>query len=191
MQPFRHDRLARLTHLLQQANAVLRKYNSADLDLPQAVTGFLDEAVASYAALGLASGENTLLTLHAQFVSAQGGTNPISLEQVKSHRRSMARTIALHVLQQASNLLQTDAAELQKSLADTRLLLTAVVLNAAERNLIVADFPTDPSLQQLGSLWTALAGDTELKAAAHRVALLASPTDILLLLGELLKELRP
>ena len=84
MLPFLHDRLQKLQQLLERSNAVFFKYNQLDLDLALALTGFLDEAISLYRALNRTSTENELLALKAQFVSAEHGTHPLTLERITS-----------------------------------------------------------------------------------------------------------
>jgi hypothetical protein len=183
MQPFRHGRLQTLERLLARSNAVLVKYNNSDLDLPQELAYFLDDSVASYKTLALSIGENALLSMKAQFVSAQNGTNPLTLERITSHRRTLERAIALSVLQRSTQQLRTDIASNDESLSLSRERLVPITLNAFKKGL-VPESPITPS--DIEALWKTIMLDSDLRTSAQQAAMMAHPADVFLLLGDLL-----
>lgn len=191
MQAFVHERLQALQRLLARSSAVLAKYNRLDLDLTAALTDFLDDAIASYRALGRAPQENQLLALQAQFVSAQQGTHPITLERVVGHRRELQRAIALQVLQRSADLLRTDMARDNQALDDARVQLRTIVLLALRDGLLPLKGRHPPSQQQLDTLWRHVLLAPDIQLAARQVAMQLGLYDIQLLLAELILALRP
>ncbi len=184
MLPFLHHRLRLLEQLLRRSSDVLVKYNRFDLDLAVALTGFLDEAIALYGSLGEASGENELLTLKAQFVSAQAGTNPLTLERLTTHRREMMRAIALLVLQQSAQRLRADAERVAQRLCDGRSQLHKITLMAMQQGLI----PPQGQICQgeLEQFWHTLLNEPGICLAARQLAMQLSQFDVQLLLADLI-----
>jgi hypothetical protein len=183
MRPFLHHRLQKLERLLEHSNAALAKFNDQDLDLPIALTGFVDEAIAVYHSLGLASGENHLLSLKAQHVSARRGIDPSTLERVTSHRREMERGVALRVLQQSAQQLRADFAQDRQAALLARENLIPLALTALKKGLIAPGTVEQPALNDL---WRSLLSDPETQDAARHVAMTVNVVDILLLLGDLI-----
>ena len=186
MLPFLHDRLRAMEALLAASSGVLAKYNRLDLDLAPALTAFLDQAIAGYRALSRTSGENQLLALQAEFVSASHGVNPLTLERVTSHRREMQRAIALRALQRSAEQFRTDLERDAKVLADAGTQLRPIVLAAMQKGL-VRPRPGKPMSQtQLERLWRAVLDERDLGLAARQLAMQVSVYDIELLLADLI-----
>ena len=190
MQAFVHERLQALQRLLARSSEVLAKYNRLDLDLAAALTDFLDEAVAVCRALGRASNENLLLALKAQFVSAQQGIHPVTLERVSGHRRELQRAIALQVLQRSAELLRADIARDSQALDEGRGQLRTIVLLAIRDGLLPLQARRPPSQRQLDALWRHLLQAPDIQLAARQVALQLGVYDIQLLLAELIQAAR-
>jgi hypothetical protein len=186
--PFLHDRLLKLGRLLEGSSTVLGKYNRLDLDLPAALSEFLDKAAAEYRALGRASAENELLALKAQFVSAEHGVDPLTLERVTDHRRVMIRAIALRVLQQSAQRLRSDLDLDAQILADARGQLRPIALLAIRDGLIPPPPGSSISQGQAEELWRTLLNHPEIGVAARQVAMQVSVFDIQLLLVELIAD---
>ena len=184
MLPFLHHRLQLLQQLLERSSEVLVKYNRFDLDLAVALTEFLDEAITLYGSLNDASAENELLVLKAQFVSAQNGTHPLTLERVTNHRREMMRAIALLVLQQSALKLRTDTEQVTQKLYEGRTQLRPITLVAMQKGLIPQHDPLSQS--QLEDLWLVLLEEPEIQLAARQLAMQLSLFDIHLLLSDLI-----
>jgi hypothetical protein len=182
--------LQQLQQLLERSNAVFVKYNQLDLDLALALTGFLDEAISLYRALNRASAENELLALKAQFVSAEHGTHPLTLERITSHRREMMRSIALRVLQQSALQLRTDYEQVTQTLNEARIQLRPIVLLAMQKGLISQSQRKQISQHQLDELWRSLLKEPDIVLAARQVAMQISLFDIQLLLSELITAAR-
>lgn len=185
MQAFLHERLQALQRLLARSSAVLAKYNRLDLDLAAALTDFLDEAIAGSRTLGRAQLENQLLALQAQFVSAQQGTHPLTLERSTGHRRELQRAVALHVLQRSAELLRDDIARDDRALAEGRALLRPIVLAAIQHGLVDPQANAPLGQPALEALWQSLLKSPELHLAARQLAMQLGVYDIQLLLAEL------
>jgi len=191
VQAFVHERLRVLQRLQARSSEVLAKYNRLDLDLATALTDLLDEAIAGFHALGRASNENQLLALKAQFVSAQQGTHPITLERVTGHRRELQRAIALQVLLRSAELLRADIARDSQALDDARGQLRTIVLLALREGLLPLKARRPPSQRQLDTLWRNLLRAPDIQLAARQLAMQLSAYDIQLLLAELILALQP
>lgn len=184
MQPFVHDRLQKLQHLLQRSSDTLGVYNRLEFNLAAAVTGFLDEAITAHRALQLATEENALLALMAQFVSAEQGTHPDTLLRSTGHRRELLRAIALRVLQHSAEQLRAAVEKDQQRLAEARRQLQPLVLLAMRDGLIKLRVRKRLSQRRLQLLWRALLQAPDSALAARQLAMQSSLYDILLLLGE-------
>jgi len=187
VQPFVHDRLHKLQHLLQRCSDTLGVYNRLEFNLAAAVTGFLDEAITAHRALQLATAENALLALLAQFVSAEQGTHPDTLLRSTGHRRELLRAIALRVLQHSAEQLRAAVEKDQQRLAEARRQLQPLVLLALRDGLIKLPVRKRLSQRGLQLLWRALLQAPDSALAARQLAMQSSPYDILLLLGEQLE----
>lgn len=187
MQPFVHDRLQKLRHLLQRSSDTLGVYNRLEFNLAAAVTGFLDEAIKAHRALQLATEENALLALMAQFVSAEQGTHPDTLLRSTGHRRELLRAIALRVLQHSAELLRAAVEKDQQRLAEARQQLQPLVLLALRDGLVKLPVRKRLSQRGLQLLWSALLQAPDSALAARQLAMHSSIYDILLLLDEQLE----
>lgn len=187
MQTFLHERLQALQRLLARSSEVLAKYNRLDLDLAAALTDFMDEAIAGSRTLGRAQLENQLLALLAQFVSAQQGTHPLTLERTIGHRRELQRSVALHVLQRSAELLRADIALDSQALSDGRALLRPIVLAAIQQGLVDPRAGAPPGQPELEALWGSLLQSPDIHLAARQLAMQLGVYDIQLLLAELIQ----
>lgn len=185
MQPFLHGRLQSLERLLARASEVLAKYNRLDLDLAPALTGFLDDAIATQRALQRGAAENELLALKAQFVSAEHGVHPVTLERATGHRRELLRGVALRVLQHSAEQLRNDIARDRQRLDEATVQLRPIVLLAFRQGLITARTRRPMSQARLETLWRDLLRETDVALAARQLAMQLSLHDILLLLADL------
>jgi hypothetical protein len=185
--PFLHDRLQRREQLLVHSSAVLGKYNRRDFDLTNAVNTFLDDAVAVHRTLQLTAVENAFLALKAQFVSAEQGTHPDTLEHRTGQRRDLVRAIALRVLQRSAEQLRDDGARDEQLLQDARRQLQPLVLLAVRDALVPQSSSKRLNQQQVHLLWLALVQAPESALAARQLAMQTSLYDVLLLLGDLVE----
>jgi hypothetical protein len=184
--PFLHNQLQQLLQLLEHSSIVLKKYNQFDLDLSESLIGFLDGAITTYQALNLPTIENEMLLLKAQFVSAQHGTHPLTLERVNTHKRELIRAITLRLLQQSSLQLRTAIERAEDTLNEGRAQLRPLVLLAMQKGLITQNLSKEVSQQQLDDLWRGLLNEPDLQLAARQISMQLSPYDIQLLLAELI-----
>ncbi|MBL8350547.1 MAG: hypothetical protein JNL87_09545 [Burkholderiaceae bacterium] len=185
MQPFLHGRLQSLERLLARASEVLAKYNRLDLDLAPALTGFLDDAIATQRALQRGPAENELLALKAQFVAAEHGVHPVTLERATGHRRELVRGVALRVLQQSAEQLRNDIARDRQRLDEASVQLRPIVLLAFRQGLITSRTRRPMSNARLETLWRDLLREPDVALAARQLAMQLSLHDILLLLADL------
>jgi hypothetical protein len=188
MLPFLHYRIQLLQQLLARSNTVLVKYTQLDLDLAEALVEFLDAAIDVYRTLGEASSENELLALKAQFVTAESGTHPLTLERVTTYRRRMQRAIALLVLQQSAGKLRADIDAASQQLEGGRTHLLRVVLLAIEKRVIPPHEPGPVDQGQLEAIWRRLREEPATQLAARQLAMQLNGFDIQLLLADLLDE---
>lgn len=186
MLPFLHHQLRQLQQLVEHSSVVLEKFNRFDLDLAESLIGFLDEATTLYRALNQPIIENEMLVLKAQFVSAQHGTHPLTLERVNSHRRELIRAITLRLLQQSSLQLRTAIERDKETLNEGRAQLRPIVLLAMQKGLITQSQSKEISQQQLDDLWRGLLNEPDIQLAARQISMQISLYDIQLLLSELI-----
>jgi hypothetical protein len=189
MLPFLHDRVQRLDSLLVLANATLVLFNQRELGVNASVHGLLDKAIDIYRALGRASTENELLTLKAQFVLAESGTNPLTSERISTYRRDMVRATIFRVLQQGTLLIRTDAAKDQETLADAVDQMRPIVLMAIQKRMITIEKTRAINQSELDALWQSFLNDPEIELAAKQMAMRLNLYDIQLVLGDLLIQL--
>jgi hypothetical protein len=188
MLPFLHGRLRTLGALLERSGTVLTKYNSLDIDTPEALEVLLDDATTAYRDLGRAPVENRMLALKAECITARHGTHPLTLERVTTHRRAMQRAIALRVLQVVSEQIRTDIEDDTRKLADASALLRPIVLAGIQRRIVPVPWPTPADQQAVERLWRELLGEADLALATRQLAMQASVYDIHLLLAALLES---
>lgn len=185
MLPFLHARIQALERLLAQSSVVLDKYNRLDLDLAAALTACLDEAIDTYRALQRSSAENEWLALKAQFVSAEHGVHPVTMERVVGHRRELLRAVALRVLQHSAEQLRGGIAQDRQRLDDAVAQLRPIVLLAFRQGLITPRTRVPMSAARIEALWHALLREPDIALAARQLAMQVSVHDIHLLLSDL------
>ncbi len=185
MLPFLHGRLQALERLLARSSEVLAKYNRLDLDLAAALTACLDEAIETHRALQRSSAENAWLVLKAQFVSAEQGLHPLTLERVSGHRRELLRAVALRVLQHSAEQLRNDIDQDRRRLDDALAQLRPIVLLAFRQGLITPRTRVPMSAARIEALWRALLREPDIALAARQLAMQVSVHDIQLLLADL------
>ncbi len=101
MLPFLHDRVQRLSDVLQTGSAALRVCSADDVAVTDAVLQYLGTAEDSYRSLGLDIEENEVLALRAELEAARRGVILATQERVTSRRRSHERIVAGRVLLQS------------------------------------------------------------------------------------------
>lgn len=189
MLPFVHHRVARTLPLLERCSEVLRKYHRADLDLGAALHALLDAAAADYREQQRSAGENRLLVLKAECVSADEGTHPLTLERVGDHRRALKRAAALRALEQCGALLREDLARDRQQLDDAAAQLRPLVLLALQKRLLPLKLRKPVGQRRAQALWRALLAEPDAALAARQLALQLSVADIELLLIDALSAL--
>ena len=187
MRPFLHDRLQRWQQLVTLCNEVLTKLGRKDLDVAVAVRHFLGEAIEVQRQQQRAAAENQLLALQARYLAALEGVDPATQQVTRTGRRTMQRSAAMAVIVQAGDLVRGDWEKDQQVLEQARADLQPILVAAQQLGL------SDPSAEDLGAaqleqLWRRVRETPQTAAAAHSVQLRLNPSDLLLLLAELIEH---
>lgn len=191
MLPFLHDRLQRWQVLLLACNKALEKLGNRDLDLETAVSRFLTTAIDTQRQLQRADAENRLLALQAEYSTALGGVHPMTLERTMTGRRTMQRSIALHVLTRGGELVRGDQERDRQCLDQARAELERLVLAAWDLGLVEDPSGGEWSQPSLERLWQRVRAAAETASAARGVQARVNTVDIVLLLSDILAALRP
>lgn len=187
MLPFLHDRVQKLDGLLKLANVTLDLFNQRELGINNSAHELLVKAINIYHALGRTSTENEFLTLKAQFVLAESGTNPLTSERLSTYKRDMVRATIFRVLQQSTLLIRTDIAKDQEILADAIDQIRPIVLMAIQKRMIKIDKSRSVSQTELDALWQSFLNDPDIELAAKQLAMKLNLYDIQLVLSELIQ----
>lgn len=191
MQKFYHNNLSKLNALQTLLNVALVKYNRKDFDADLALLNCLTSATDTYKALGNLDRENQILSLKAEYVTAQRGINPTTYERVSIRRHEMIQTICFKILQQLELFLRTDTTTIQQILIGAKDILTQIIVAAFQANLI-----TDTTLKLIKTqkdievFWIKLGQDGNIALGQKRVLLQVSKFDVFVLLGELLDAVK-
>lgn len=189
MLPFLHDRVQRLDSLLVAANATLALFNQRELGVNTSVHALLDKAIDIYHALGRVTTENELLTLKAQFVLAESGTNPLTSERISTYRRDMVRATIFRVLQQSTLVIRNDIAKDHETLIDATDQVRPIVLMAIQKRMITIAKSRAINQSELDVLWQSFLSDPEIELAAKQLAMKLNLYDIQLVLSELIRAI--
>lgn len=189
MLPFLHDRVQKLDGLLKLANVTLDLFNQRELGINNSAHELLDKAINIYHALGRTSTENELLTLKAQFVLAESGTNPLTSERLSTYKRDMVRATIFRVLQQSTLLIRTDVTKDQEVLADAIDQIRPIVLMAIQKRMIKLDKSGSLSQIELDALWQSFLNDPDIELAAKQLVMKLNLYDIQLVLSELIQAI--
>jgi hypothetical protein len=180
---FLHHRRQSIEKLLGTSTSAFVAHADGSFQLEQIVADFLDEAVATYRALGAAERENEMVALRAEVVEAHRGVNPLTLERTSTHRRDMQRGIALHVLRVSGERLRTDHATTGDALSDLRSQLTPLAAYSLQAGMVPAGEVTPAEVEHA---WKLLSEDPQSSAAVRRVEMSFSSIDVHLVFGDLL-----
>lgn len=191
MQNFYHNNISKLEALQEQLNLVFVKYNSRDFDTDTALVQYLSEAVTIYQALGKKDRESQLLSLKAEFLTAQRGINPITFEKITIRRNEMVNTICFKILQAVELFLRTDLQQQMQIIHDAKEIVVQIIIAGLQANII-----TDASLKQIKKqaqievLWKLLSTDANIALGQKRVLLQVSKYDVWVLMDEVLASLK-
>jgi hypothetical protein len=181
---------AKLGQVLQLLITALEKYNARDMDAGIALKRALDQAIANYKELGKSNQESHLHTLQAEWVMAQRGINPQTLEKVTVRRNELANGTMFKVMQRAQQQLAADIEDVEMVLKEAGALLGQIIVAALQGRLIApADIQAADSPDKIEMLWKQLGNDANILLGQQRVLLLVSRFDALLIFGDLLRQL--
>jgi hypothetical protein len=188
--PFLHARAQQLQSALSAGTAVWQRYHERDLGLDAALGAWLAQCAGTLKALSLTGAENECAALQGQWAAAREGIDPFRREAVGSHRRSLRRIVALHVLDTLGARLRELLAQTEAGLAQGRTQLQPIVLAIMQAGLLngAGSGPLDQA--RVEALWRRIQSEPGLAAAARQVSLSIALPDVLLLLEELLTAAR-
>ena len=189
MATFLQSRVDRLVPVLTESSATLGRFSSGVAWSGDEAVTVLASAAATYQSLGMPLSENVVRAQLADLTTALHGIHPGTGERVVTRRRDLVRGCTLAALRTTSARLRDDIAADEGVLSDARALLRPIVLQALPRGLLGAALPADPDQAYLEQVWAAVKADPDLTVAAAQVALLVSGPDILVILGELFRQL--
>ncbi len=181
----------RLDKALQLLTAALEKYNARAADADDALKTALDEATAIYKELGKSNQESLFQLLKTEWITAQRGINPVTLEKVSIRRNEMINTIKFKIMQKGQQQLGVDIDEVDASLKEATTLVSQIIIAALQAKLIgTKDIETIKSEDEIEGLWKTIGTDDNIAIGQKRVQLLISRFDALLLFGDLLQQIK-
>jgi hypothetical protein len=181
----------RLNKALQLMIAALQKYNSKDFETDTALKLALDEALLVYKDLGKSNQQSQFEALMAEWVTAQRGINPITLEKVTVRRHEMLGTVKFKVMQRAQQQLAMDVEAVEAVLNEATTLVSQIIVAALQAGLITpADIQRADNADAVEMIWKNLDTDNNILLGQQRVLLMISRYDALLIFGDLLQQLR-
>ncbi len=181
----------RLDKALQLLTAALEKYNERAGDADDALKKAFDEAVAIYKELGKSSQESLFQSLKTEWITAQRGINPVTLEKVSIRRNEMVNTIKFKIMQKAQQQLGIDIDEVEAVLKEATTLVSQIIIAAFQARLITAgDIDSTIKEEEIEALWKNIGKDDNISLGQKRVQLLISRFDALLIFGDLLQKLK-
>jgi hypothetical protein len=181
---------ARLDKALQLLIAAMEKYNARDFDADVALMTAFDEGIGIYKELGKSNQESRLQALKAEWVTAQRGINPVTLEKVSIRRNEMVNTIKFSVMQKMQQQLSEDTGEAEAILKEASVLISQIIIAALQAQLITErDIEMAGTEEEKEALWITAGKDNNISLGQKRVLLLISRFDALLIFGDLLQQL--
>lgn len=180
----------RLDKALQLMIAALQKYNSKDFEADMALKLALDEALLAYKELGKSNQESQFEALKAEWVTAQRGINPMSLEKLTVRRNEMVSTVKFKIMQRAQQQLALDIEAVEAVLNEATALVSQIIVAALQGGWIkIDDIRRADNADAVETLWKNLDRDANILLGQQRVLLIISRYDALLIFGDLLQRL--
>ncbi len=191
MQKFYHNENAKITALLTQLNGVMNKFNSRDYDTDVVLLHCLEESINTYKSLGRIQRESQLQSLRAEFITAQRGTNPITLEKQNIRRHEMTNAIAFKVMQSTEQQLRQDFIENENMLKQAGDLIVQIIIAAIQGGLLTdVDILNIKESKDIENAWNKIGADPNIALGQKRVLLLVSKYDALILFDDLLSAIK-
>ncbi len=191
MQPFLHDRLQRLSDLLEAGSRALRTCARDELAAADVVGPFLTAAADAYGGLGLQAEQNEVLALGAELQAARRGLVLATGERVASRRRDLERAVALRVLVAGLDRLRAGVRSDAEHLRAAREQLAPVVVYALQSGLVEPLQDGDDVGRAAERRWRAVSEDHSTRPTALQVLTGVSAADAVLLLLDLLQAVAP
>jgi hypothetical protein len=191
MQKFYYNTVDKLRVTQAALNLVTVKYTSRDFDTDTALIQFLTTTSVAYKEIGNKDRESQLLTLKAEFLTAQRGINPITFEKITIRRNEMVNTICFKILQAVEQFMRTDLQQATQILDAAKEIVTQIIIAGLQAGII-----TDVLIEQLKtqekieSLWKLLSTDANIAIGQKRVLLQVSKYDVWFLIDELITGLK-
>lgn len=190
MTRFYFNEKTRLDKALQLMIAALQKYNSKDFEADMALKLALDEALLAYKELGKSNQESQFEALKAEWVTAQRGINPVSLEKLTVRRNEMVSTVKFKIMQRAQQQLAVDVEAVEAVLNEATSLVSQIIVAALQGGWIkIDDIRRADNADAVETLWKNLDRDANILLGQQRVLLMISRYDALLIFGDLLQRL--
>lgn len=190
MTRFYTNEKTRLDKALQLMIAALQKYNAKDFEADTALKVALDEALLMYKELGKSNQESQFEALKAEWVTAQRGINPMSLEKLTVRRNEMVGTVKFKIMQRAQQQLAMDVEAVDAVLNEASTLISQIIVASLQGGLLNPELirrAGDPDAVE--TLWKNSGDDTNVMLGQQRVLLMVSRYDALLIFGDLLQRL--
>lgn len=190
MTRFYTNEKTRLDKALQLMIAALQKYNAKDFEADTALKVALDEALLMYKELGKSNQESHFEALKAEWVTAQRGINPMSLEKLTVRRNEMVGTVKFKIMQRAQQQLAMDVEAVDAVLNEATTLISQIIVASLQGGLLNSELirrAGDPDAVE--TLWKNIGDDANVMLGQQRVLLMVSRYDALLIFGDLLQRL--
>lgn len=190
MTRFYTNEKTRLDKALQLMIAALQKYNAKDFEADTALKVALDEALLMYKELGKSNQESQFEALKAEWVTAQRGINPMSLEKLTVRRNEMVGTVKFKIMQRAQQQLAMDVEAVDAVLNEATTLISQIIVASLQGGLLNPELirrAGDPDAVE--TLWKNIGDDANVMLGQQRVLLMVSRYDALLIFGDLLQRL--
>jgi ribosomal protein L9 len=181
----------RLDKALQLLTAALEKYNARAVDADDALKTALDEATTIYRELGKSNQESLFQSLKTEWITAQRGINPVTLEKVSIRRNEMINTIKFKIMQKAQQQLGLDVDEVDAVLKDATTLVSQIIIAALQAKMLsTRDMEEIKTEDEIENFWKKIGADDNIALGQKRVQLLINRFDALLIFGDLLQQLK-
>ena len=191
MQKFYHNENAKITALLNQLNVVMMKFNTRDFDTDISLLQCLDLSIYTYKELGRIQKESQLQSLKAEFITAQRGINPVTLEKQNIRRHEMTNTIAFKVIQATEQQLRQDFTENENMLKQAGDLIVQIIIAAVQGGLLTdVDILNIKDSKDVENAWNKIGADPNIALGQKRVLLLVSKYDAMILFDDLLSAIK-
>jgi hypothetical protein len=191
MQKFYYNENQKISGLLVLLNSVMKKFSSKDYDTDVMLLQCLDDCINTYQNLGRIQRESQLQSLRAEFITAQRGINPVTLERQNTRRNEMTNAIAFKVIQSTEQQLRQDFIENENILRQAGDLISQIIIASIQGGLLTdKDITNIKETNEVEDAWNKISLDTNISIGQKRVLLLASKYDAIIMFGDLLLTLK-